>query len=97
MSSWNMAPMSASAQRFCPGANESVYPGSDGTTSVKSSRSSAMTFKNSSTDPGHPCESRSGMASGLRDRTWMKWTSMPSIEVVNCGRALSAVSVARQS
>jgi hypothetical protein len=38
-----------------------------------------------------------GNAFSCRDRTWMKWTSSPSIPVLNCGSAFSLVSHARQS
>jgi hypothetical protein len=39
----------------------------------------------------------SGSASACFDRTWMKWTSNPSISVVNCGSAFSLASFLRQS
>jgi hypothetical protein len=49
------------------------------------------------TEPGQPCVMISGNAFSCFDRTWMRWMSVPSISVVNCGSALSFVSVARQS
>ena len=49
------------------------------------------------TEPGQPCVMISGSASSCFDRTWMKWTSNPSISVWNCGSALSFASAARQS
>jgi hypothetical protein len=39
----------------------------------------------------------SGSAFACGDFTWMKWTSTPSIRVVNCGSALSFASHACQS
>ncbi len=39
----------------------------------------------------------SGNASSCRDFTWMKWTSTPSISVLNCGSAFSRASHRRQS
>jgi hypothetical protein len=56
-----------------------------------------MISSNSITDPGHPCVMISGNASSCLERTWMKWTSMPSISVLNCGSAFSLASHARQS
>ena len=49
------------------------------------------------TDPGHPCVTTTGNAPSCCERTWMKWMSTPSISVVNCGRAWSLASTARQS
>ena len=49
------------------------------------------------TEPGQPCVMISGSASSCGDLTWMKWTSTPSISVVNCGSAFSFASHARQS
>src|SRR5262245_16697462 len=48
-------------------------------------------------EPGQPCVTISGSASSRFERTWMKWMSSPSISVMNCGRALSFASHARQS
>ena len=39
----------------------------------------------------------SGNAFGWGDFTWMKWTSTPSISVLNCGSAFSFASHSRQS
>jgi hypothetical protein len=39
----------------------------------------------------------SGNAPSWGDLTWMKWTSTPSMLVVNCGSALSFASALRQS
>ena len=33
----------------------------------------------------------------VRERTWMKWMSSPSISVMNCGNAFSFASHVRQS
>jgi hypothetical protein len=38
-----------------------------------------------------------GIAFSCRDLTWMKWISIPSITVVNCGSAFSRASHVRQS
>ena len=51
----------------------------------------------SKTDPGHPCVMISGSAFGWRERTWMKWISIPSIVVLNCGKAFNFASPLRQS
>jgi hypothetical protein len=59
--------------------------------------SGPMTPSSSMTEPGQPCVIINGSASGCGDFTWMKWTSTPSISVVNCGSALSSASHARQS
>ena len=48
-------------------------------------------------EPGQPWVMISGSASSCRDVTWMKWTSIPSISVLNCGSAFSLVSHLRQS
>jgi hypothetical protein len=39
----------------------------------------------------------SGNPFSCDDLTWMKWTSSPSISVVNCGSAFSLASHRRQS
>jgi hypothetical protein len=49
------------------------------------------------TEPGQPWVMISGNASAWGERTWMKWMSTPSISVLNCGRAFSLASQARQS
>ena len=49
------------------------------------------------TEPGQPWVMSSGNVFSCLDLTWMKWTSSPSIAVVNCGSAFSLASVARQS
>jgi hypothetical protein len=49
------------------------------------------------TEPGQPCVTISGIAFSCGDFTWMKWTSTPSIPVVNCGSACSLASHLRQS
>ena len=49
------------------------------------------------TEPGQPCVMISGIAFLCRDFTWMKWTSIPSISVLNCGVAFSFASHLRQS
>jgi hypothetical protein len=56
-----------------------------------------MTSRNSTTEPGQPCVTMSGSASGSGERTWKKWMVWPSISVVNCGQASSRASAARQS
>src|ERR687893_36362 len=56
-----------------------------------------MVSSSSMTEPGQPCVMISGSASSCRDLTWMKWMSMPSILVLNCGSAFKRRSHARQS
>ena len=56
-----------------------------------------MTPSISRTEPGQPCVMINGIAFSCRDFTWMKWTSSPSISVVNCGSAFSLASHPRQS
>jgi hypothetical protein len=56
-----------------------------------------MIFSCSMIEPGQPCETICGSAFGCDDRTWMKWTSRPSIWVLNCGSAFSLASTWRQS
>lgn len=53
--------------------------------------------RNSTIDPGHPCVTISGVASGSGERMCAKCTRAPSISVVNCGHAFSRASAARQS
>jgi hypothetical protein len=48
-------------------------------------------------EPGQPWVMISGNAFSWRDVTWMKWTSTPSISVVNCASAFSLASHLRQS
>src|SRR6185437_14909481 len=67
------------------GLPENPNPGSDGTTTSNESAASApdetgsvsgpVSFRNSTTEPGHPCVSISGIALGFLDLTWMKWMS----------------------
>ena len=56
-----------------------------------------MIFSCSMIEPGQPCETISGSAFCSADRTWMKWTSSPSMLVMNCGSAFSFASHPRQS
>jgi len=56
-----------------------------------------MVSSSSMTEPGQPCVMINGSAFSCGDFTWMKWTSTPSIVVLNCGSAFSLVSHARQS
>ncbi len=72
MSSAKRSAISSMAKRFCPGRKESVYPGSEGATTVKCSVRSGISRRNSTIEPGQPCDSSSGMASGLRPGSWMK-------------------------
>ena len=86
---------------------ENPYPGSDGTTTWKARDGSAPCARgsvsgpiipaNSSTEPGQPCSSNSGTASGSADRTCRKWMVCPSMVVRYCGNSLSLDSWARQS
>jgi hypothetical protein len=54
--------------------------------------SGPTTPSSSITQPGQPCVMISGSAFSCGDLTWMKWTSSPSIPVVNCGSAFSSAS-----
>jgi hypothetical protein len=56
-----------------------------------------MVSSSSMMEPGQPCVMISGSALSWRDVTWMKWTSTPSISVLNCGSAFSLFSQVRQS
>ena len=86
---------------------ENPCPGTDGATTWKASRGSPpyaagsvkgpSTSRNSATDPGHPCVTINGKASGSGDRTCRKWIVCPSISVVYCGKLLSSCSAFRQS
>src|SRR6476646_1649347 len=49
------------------------------------------------TEPGQPWVMITGSALSCCDLTWMKWTSTPSISVMNWGWALSSASTLRQS
>jgi hypothetical protein len=49
------------------------------------------------TDPGQPWVMSSGNAFSCGDRTWRKWTSTPSMVVVNCGSAFSLASTLPRS
>ena len=94
------------SQPVTVGLPEKAYPGSDGITTSKASAapppyavgsvSGPMTFSCSITDPGHPWVMMIGKALGCFDRTWMKWTSTPSISVTNCGSPLRYASHSRQ-
>jgi hypothetical protein len=54
-------------------------------------------FRNSTTDPGHPWVIRSGSAPGSGERACRKWISSPSISVRNCPIAFNRASTRRQS
>jgi hypothetical protein len=56
-----------------------------------------MIPSSSTTEPGQPCVIIAGNAFECGDFTWIKWTSTPSIAVLNCGSAFSCVSNVRQS
>src|SRR5947208_1982598 len=86
---------------------ENPNPGSAGITTWNASEawppydtgsvSGPIRSRNSTIDPGQPCVSKSGKASGEAERTWMKWIRCPSISVVNWGYEFSSFSAARQS
>ncbi len=69
------------------------YPGSEGHTTWKASAASppcavgsdsgAITFRNSTIDPGQPWVRISGSASACGERTCRKWIESPSISVRN--------------
>ena len=48
-------------------------------------------------EPGHPCTSSSGRASGSGERAWTRWMRCPSTAVVSWSKALILASWARQS
>jgi hypothetical protein len=56
-----------------------------------------MIFICSTTEPGQPWVTMSGSAFWCFERTWMKWTSSPSISVMKCGKAFNRASTLRQS
>ena len=106
MSSTHARAIRGTSQPVSDTGPENPKPGSDGITTWNASAatrrrggsvSGPTRSTNSATDPGQPCVSRSGTASGPADRTCRKWMRCPSISVVNCGNALSAASCARQS
>ena len=47
-------------------------------------------------EPGQPWVMINGSAPSWGDFTWMKWTSSPSMVVLNCGSAFSLASHLRQ-
>ena len=59
--------------------------------------SGPMISMNSTTEPGQPCVTSSGRASGSGERWWMKWTSTSPICVLNWSNAFRRASCARQS
>ena len=72
-------------------ASAAVPPWLSGSTNI------GRIFWNSTIEPGQPWVTRSGIASSCFERAWMKWSSCPSMVVVNWGHWLSARSWARQS
>ena len=99
--------MRPGSQPTSAGSAEKPKPGSDGSTRSNASSvrppcaagsvSGPMTPSSSMIEPGQPCVMISGIAPACGDLAWMKWTSTPSISVVNCGSAFSLASKARQS
>jgi hypothetical protein len=59
--------------------------------------SGSMIFSCSMTEPGQPCETINGSAFCWGDRAWMKWTSSPSMLVMNWSSAFSLASQLGQS
>ena len=59
--------------------------------------SGSMIFSCSMIEPGQPCETISGSALCCGDRTRTKWTSSPSMVVMNYSRVFSFASHLRQS
>ena len=51
-----------------------------------------MSLWNSNTEPGQPCERRSGIAFELFEGWWMKCRSTPPICSLYCGKAFSFAS-----
>jgi len=102
MSATNARAMRVVVQPASRSGLEKAKPGMEGMTRSKGSPSSgsvsaSMTSRNSTNDPGHPCTSSSGSASGWGDRTCRKWIAWPSISVTNCGRAFRHASCEGQS
>ena len=99
--------MRSTPQPVVFGLAEKPKPGSEGQTTWKASAglppcatgstSGAITFWNSTIEPGQPWVMISGSAAGSFERTCRKWMSSPSISVVNCSKRLSFASRARQS
>ena len=56
-----------------------------------------MILWNSHTEPGHPCEMRSGIGRGPIPGSWMKCRSMSRIGTVKWRNWLSLFSCVRQS
>ena len=59
--------------------------------------SGSMIFSCSMIEPGQPCDTISGSASGCGERAWMKWTSSPSMLAMNWSSVFSFASHRRQS
>ncbi|MEZ5229426.1 MAG: hypothetical protein R2710_23035 [Acidimicrobiales bacterium] len=79
------------------GLPENPKPGSEGATTWNpASVNGSITLSNSTIDPGHPCVSTKGVASGFEERWWMRMSS-PSISVMKWSNRLSRASRARQS
>ena len=107
ISSTQARAMRMGSQPVSVGLPENPWPGSDGMTRWNASEalapcavgsvSGAMIFSCSIVEPGQPWVTISGSASSWSERTWMKWTSTPSISVMKCGRAAKRCSKARQS
>ena len=107
MSSMNARATRGTFQPRVRVTSEKPYPGSDGTTTWKASSarppcasgavSRGITSRNSTTEPGQPCVSSNGNASGCSERAWMKWIDCPSMSVRKCSSSLSRASCARQS
>jgi hypothetical protein len=78
------------------------YPGNDGATTwnasagsppcARGSVSGPRTSTNSSTEPGHPCVSTRGKASGSGERTCRKWMPSPSTVSRYCGKTFSRLA-----
>ena len=90
------------------GSPEKPYPGKEGSTRWKASSALPPCAVGSVSGPTESIissersrASRGSMITGsafsFDDLTWMKWTSTPSISVMNCGKALSFASALRQS
>jgi hypothetical protein len=56
-----------------------------------------MVSSSSITEPGQPWLMLSGNACSWGERRWSKWSSTPSMVVLNWGRAFSLASARRQS
>jgi hypothetical protein len=103
MSVWSAFAMRVGPHPGSAGLLPNPNPGSVGMTRSKAGRpgtgstSGSMTYRNSATDPGHPCVSSSGMAPSRPDQARNTCNSTPSTGISTGSSALSRPSCCRQS